>query len=164
VEPPISPGILDDAHALAIGRIALAFGDLELIATYFLSPLIGSDGWVGPLVIGGQAIAWQLDKIRQLAPRRLDAEAATRALAWATAVKDAAERRNRIMHNPWVQDEDQLVKLGFTRKGLADESVATLDDLHALRSELERLADQGFELVKSAADVTWPRSDGQPRS
>jgi hypothetical protein len=68
------------------------------------------------------------------------------------------------MHNPWVQDEDQLVKLGFTRKGLADESVATLDDLHALRSELERLADQGFELVKSAADVTWPRSDGQPRS
>jgi hypothetical protein len=78
VEPPISPGILDDAHALAIGRIALAFGDLELIATYFLSPLIGSDGWVGPLVIGGQAIAWQLDKIRQLAPRRLDAEAATR--------------------------------------------------------------------------------------
>jgi hypothetical protein len=164
VEPPISPGILDDAHALAIGRIALAFGDLELIATYFLNPLIGSDGWVGPLVIGGQAIAWQLDKIRQLAPRRLDAEAATRALAWATAVKDAAERRNRIMHNPWVQDEDQLVKLGFTRKGLADQTVATLDDLHALRSELERLADQGFELVKRAADATWPRSDGEPRS
>jgi hypothetical protein len=119
---------------------------------------------VGPLVVGGQAIAWQLDKIRQLAPRRLDAEAATRALAWATEVKDAAEIRNRIMHNPWVQRQDQLVKLGFTRKGLDDETVATLDDLHALRSELERLASQGFELIKRAADVTWPRSDGEPRS
>jgi hypothetical protein len=50
----ISPGILDDA--LAIGRVALAFGDLELIATHFLNPLIGSDDWVGPLITGGQAI------------------------------------------------------------------------------------------------------------
>jgi hypothetical protein len=68
------------------------------------------------------------------------------------------------MHNPWVQDEDQLVKLGFTRSGLADQNVETLNDLHAFRFELERLAGEGLALVKSAADVTWPRSDGEPRS
>jgi hypothetical protein len=42
--------------------------------------------------------------------------------------------------------------------------VETLNDLHAFRFELERLAGEGLELVKSAADVTWPRSDGEPRS
>jgi hypothetical protein len=160
---PSGSSRVDDEHALVIGRIALLFGDLELATFFFLSPLIDADAWVGPYIVGGQTISWQLEKIRQLAPRRLDAETAARTLAWASAVRSASERRNRIMHNPWLQNEDRLRKLGFTRGGLQDDHEATFDELVAFRVELADLLEEGFELIRRAADAVWPRADGKPR-
>jgi hypothetical protein len=44
------------------------------------------------------------------------------------------------------------------------ENEATLDELFAFRVHLSDLAEEGYLLIKWAADAAWPRTDGQPRT
>lgn len=146
---------LDDEHTLVIGRIAVAFGNIEFLVDNMLLPLIGPDGWAGRLVAGGESLNWQLQRIERLAPFRVDAETAVEVKEWLGVVRAASDKRNRVLHNAWHQSAERLIKLGF-RRGEFDDHKATLEELNAFAEELADLTDSTFDLMSRTSKMVWP--------
>jgi hypothetical protein len=140
---------LDDEHILQLGRIAIALSNIEYLTTNMLLPLIGQDGWAGRLVVGGEPLTWQLDRIKRLAPFRLEPALAAEIVGWTQQVREASTQRNRMLHLAWHADPEAgtLHSLGYRRGEVDDAGPMTLEVLRALAEQLGALFHTTFDLM-----------------
>jgi hypothetical protein len=162
-------------HA-ALGRIVLAFAELDWCADRLLAGFLGND-LIATLLVTGENMTWKLDKLSAIARKTLsDHEASQSLLAWVKASRQMTERRNGIMHSLFIPgDNEQRTKRmkASTRGGKWRAQAEPMDiaDLAEVADLLEQGLPAAYDLMGQLASCPqWhgmghkppgPRNAGQ---
>jgi hypothetical protein len=125
---------LSDDQLRAIGRLTVAFGQLELSASLLLTVLVNPDNQnIGRVAFADAPFKRVLDTIQRLSPYTLGwkPELQRRVKDWIDKARDVAWRRNEVLHAFWVHDQPsgQMVALTHRATRAASTRAADLDQL-----------------------------------
>ena len=138
---------VSDELALEIGRISVAFADVEAWVGFFIWSLIGPDQHVGQIVTSEMSFSRQLDMLVSLFRHRCDDSAKIERLRQLVArLSETEQQRNTFLHSLWTHqspDPSEALRLKITakrKKGLshAKETVSV--------SQLHKVA-ESFQLI-----------------
>jgi hypothetical protein len=106
---------LDD-QLRALGRISVAFNQLEYRMNVLVWALISPNSNIGRIVLEGENFDRMLGKLKNLAQEvlREDQERLRRIEEWAKSASDAKRRRNELLHAQWGLYKDTGSLLGQT--------------------------------------------------
>jgi hypothetical protein len=126
-----------------IGRIAAAFGLLELLVNVILRSVVGLDARTAAALFTGDDVGRQLERLRNVTREWPDLQ------AWVNEVTNLKTIRNDILHAGWFGTADEP-EVGLTfrfKRG----SVAMLEARYTV-SDLEAIADR----MEGAVDAAGP--------
>lgn len=111
---------VSDELALEIGRISVAFVDVEAWASFFIWSLIGPDQHVGQIVTSEVSFSRQLDMLVSLFQHRCDDSAKVERLRQLVArLSETEQQRNTFLHSLWTHqspDLSEALRLKITAK------------------------------------------------
>jgi hypothetical protein len=139
---------LTDNHILAIGRIVVAFNELEESAEFTLQVLMGgAPNVVWQVLTVGEPFDRLIFRIAMLTRLRLPYPDLLEDLeAWMREAKKVQDDRNRIVHTGWTYfpdtEDDVAVSLKMTsKKPFGDLRDYAPGDLHAIADRIGEVAD-----------------------
>ena len=150
-----------DEQLRALGRISVAFNQLEYRMNVLVWGLISPNSNIGRIALEGENFDRMLGKLKNLAQEvlREDQERLRRIEEWANSASDVKRRRNELLHAQWGLYKDTGSMRGQTllRKvvrnvdstdldRLADDVDAALQELIDLMEELEKFPQLSFKL------------------
>jgi hypothetical protein len=125
---------LSDDQLCAVGRVTVAFGQLELSASVLLTVLVNPDDQnIGRVAFEDAPFKRVLDTIQKLSPYALGPkpELHRQVKDWIDKAREVARRRNQVLHAFWVHDQPsgQMVALTHRATREAATRAADLDQL-----------------------------------
>ena len=126
-------GDLTEEYLAAIGRVAMTFGVVEGQTALLFEHLLETEEAAS---VQDEAIKRQIRRIEDLAPQVVeDAEILRSVRRWAPRVRDAADKRNEVLHAIWSRDPDEpFGKLSkFSIGPRHPDREYTIDELTSLR-------------------------------
>jgi len=137
---------ISDDHCLAIGRITVAFAELESWLSSFIWSLIGpfSEQHVGQMVTAEMSFRQKLDLLVSLFQYRCkDTQKRDELKALVARLSELEQQRNTVQHSLWIRqtsDPGEATRLKITAKrkhGLSHaKEVLTSQPLESLAQEL----------------------------
>lgn len=107
-----------DAHAQAIGYVAIHSAHLEMQLASIIASVADLDSRTAQALLAGMQAAVLIDRLQTLVAAREDEEAAAALKEWAAKARTAMDRRNQIIHSAWFMgiEEDTMLR-GKIQKG-----------------------------------------------
>ena len=136
-----------DNQLRALGRISVAFNELEYKMNVFAWALINPNSNIGRIALEGENFDRMLQKTRNLAREvfRGDLERFGRIEQWAKNVGDVQRRRNEVLHAQWGLYKGTGQMRGQT---LLRKVVRNVDS-----ADLDRLADDIAAAIQELAGI-----------
>ncbi|CAH1073395.1 hypothetical protein [Candidatus Nitrotoga sp. 1052] len=136
---------ISDEHCLAIGKISVAFAELESWLSSFIWSLISSEQHVGQMVTAEMSFSRKLDLLVSLFQYRCkDAQEHDHLKALVSRLSDLEQRPNTVQHSLWIRqtaDPTEATRLKITAKrkhGLSHaKEVLTSQPLESLARNLQ---------------------------
>lgn len=136
---------ISDEHCLAIGKISVAFAELESWLSSFIWSLISSEQHVGQMVTAEMSFSRKLDLLVSLFQYRCkDAQERDHLQALVSRLSDLEQLRNKVQHSLWIRqtaDPTEATRLKITAKrkhGLSHaKEVLTSQPLESLAKNLQ---------------------------
>lgn len=155
---------LSNGHYRAIGRISVAFSDLETWTNAFLWQLIGDDQLVGQIVTSKASFRNALDMFSALFRHRFeDSELREKCDAVLAELSAVGVERNTIVHSTWLyqsmnREEATRFKIMAPRKKGLSQAKQVMTP-----AQLEEIAD-GIEVAnRHLSDLMIPLVGGEVR-
>ena len=136
---------LSDEHCQAIGKISVAFAEIEMWVKFFAWALIGPDQSIGQIVTAEMSLKQLLDLLGSLFHHRCqDKERNDFLKSLIDRINEAGQTRNRTLHSLWIRQSKEpreAIRLKITskrKKGLShSKEVVTPEDLNTLAKEFQ---------------------------
>jgi hypothetical protein len=151
---------------IAVGRIAVNAGTLELCVRALTNGLVAEDTRVGMQLTKDMSISKVIQHCRALVAFRLSDEPvlAGRIAEWLDCVRDATVERNRYIHGTWHQvyggqfniPSRTEASLGELRRGQMNSSVVPISAVHELADRMDDLIERAFGLVIRITAIFGP--------
>ena len=139
---------ISDVHCLAIGRITVAFSDLDSWLDSFIWPLIVpfEEQHVGQIVTAELSFSKKIDLLASLFKYRCkDPVKQSELKALLACISELEHKRNTIQHSLWIrqsENDEEATRLKFTAKrkyGLNHaKEVVTAESLNDLVEQLSK--------------------------
>jgi len=111
---------ISDEHCLSIGKISVAFAELESWLSSFIWSLISSEQHVGQMVTAEMSFSRKLDLLGSLFQYRCkDAQERDHLKALVSRLSDLEQQRNTVQHSLWIRqtaDPTEATRLKITAK------------------------------------------------
>ena len=111
---------ISDEHCLAIGKISVAFAELESWLSSFIWSLISSEQHVGQMVTAEMSFSRKLDLLVSLFQYRCkDTQERNLLKSLITRLSDLEQQRNTVQHSLWIRqsaDPTEATRLKITAK------------------------------------------------
>jgi hypothetical protein len=138
---------ISDEHCLAIGKITVAFAEIESWLSSFIWALIVpfSEQHVGQIVTAEMSFSRKLDVVVSLFKYRCtDEKERNRLKELVDRIQKLEEKRNQVQHSLWIMqssDQSEAMRLKITAKrkhGLSHaKEIVTAEPLEALARDLQ---------------------------
>ncbi|MFZ1548465.1 MAG: hypothetical protein WAT12_15450 [Candidatus Nitrotoga sp.] len=136
---------ISDEHCLAIGKISVAFAELESWLSSFIWSLISSEQHVGQIVTAEMSFSRKLDLLVSLFQYRCkDRQERDQLKALVSRLSGLEQQRNTVQHSLWIRqtaDPTEATRLKITAKrkhGLSHaKKVLTSQPLESLTRDLQ---------------------------
>ena len=136
---------ISDEHCLAIGKISVAFAELESWLSSFIWSLISSEQHIGQMVTAEMSFSRKLDLLVSLFQYRCkDTQECDQLKSLITRLSDLEQQRNTVQHSLWIRqsaDPTEATRLKITAKrrhGLSHAKTAlTSQPLESLTRDLQ---------------------------
>ena len=136
---------ISNNHCLAIGRITVAFAELESWLSSFIWALIGPEQHIGQMVTAEMSFSRKLDLLGSLFQYRCkDTQECNQLKALVSQLSELEQKRNTVQLSLWIRqsnDPAEATRLKITAKrkhGLSHaKEVLTSQPLESLAQELQ---------------------------
>ena len=103
---------ISDEHSLAIGRISVAFAELESWVSSFVWALIGPEQHVGQMVTAEMSFSRKLDLLSSLFKFRSKNQQELDDLkSLIIRISELEQKRNTVLHSLWLRQSDNPLEV-----------------------------------------------------
>lgn len=146
---------ISNEHYQAIGKISVAFGQLESNVSFFIWQLIGAEQHVGQMVTAKMSFSRQVDLLSSLFRHRCDDSAKRDEFKrWIVQLSKLEEQRNAILHSLWDRQskdarEATRFKITLNRKqGLShSKEVIKPEQLEEIANDFQKTFSEFFTFI-----------------
>lgn len=111
---------ISDEHCLAIGKISVAFAELEAWVSFFVWQLIGPDQFVGQMVTAEMSFSRMLDLLSSLFQHRCkNTQEINDLKVLISRISSLEQKRNMVQHSLFIQQStnpSEATRLKITAK------------------------------------------------
>lgn len=139
-------------HVEQVGRIAIAFGQIEMwVNSMLMQMMCGNQRFpVAVAAVAGDSITTQLDRLNRITPLMLP-QLKDEVALWVSSTRDLNNERNAILHAAWAGNpEEPEVGIAFrlVRKQLRSSNTYTIEELRSVATRMEAAAAEISELYR----------------